>query len=116
MALSVAAAFYPLMAIIITTTSVLVAARNFQSAWLMRSMGEEAYRDWYVSRLRETGFGLFLSCLLGQTLLIAAVGAGLVGWGRCGLSLAVGLGILAYAVAVLFYTLLSVWRTRWGMG
>ena len=31
-------AFWPLPAIVISTTSVLVAARNFQSAWLMRSL------------------------------------------------------------------------------
>src|SRR3977135_714493 len=36
-------AFWPLPAIIISTTSVLVAARNFQQAWLMRSLGEEMY-------------------------------------------------------------------------
>ncbi len=39
-------AFYLLPGIIITTTSVLVAARNFQMAWLMRSVGEENYRSW----------------------------------------------------------------------
>src|SRR5213078_1182824 len=33
-------AFWPLPAIVLSTTSLLVAARNFQSAWLMRSMGE----------------------------------------------------------------------------
>ena len=32
-------AFWPLPAIVISTTSVLVAARNFLSAWLMRSLG-----------------------------------------------------------------------------
>jgi hypothetical protein len=45
-------AFWPLPAIVICTTSVLVAARNFQSAWLMRSLGEERYRDWHVGRFR----------------------------------------------------------------
>ena len=33
-------AFWPLPAVVISTTSVLVAARNFQSAWLMRTLGE----------------------------------------------------------------------------
>ena len=47
-------AFWPLPAIVISTTSVLVAARNFQSAWLMRSLGEQAYRDWHVERIQET--------------------------------------------------------------
>src|ERR1041384_2784981 len=34
-------AAWPVPAIIIGTSSMLVAARNFQSAWLMRSLGEE---------------------------------------------------------------------------
>src|SRR5947209_14742234 len=34
-------AFWPLPALVISTTSLLVAARNFQSAWLMRSLGEQ---------------------------------------------------------------------------
>src|SRR5713226_10585493 len=41
-------AMWPLPAVIIATTSLLIAARNFQSAWLMRSLGEEAYRLWVV--------------------------------------------------------------------
>ena len=40
--LVLALALWPLSAIVISTTSVLVAARNFQSAWLMRSLGEDA--------------------------------------------------------------------------
>ena len=47
-------AMWPLSAIVISTASVLVAARNFQSAWLMRSLGEEIYRRWHVERVRET--------------------------------------------------------------
>src|SRR5277367_3400300 len=31
---------WPLSAIVVATASVMVAARNFQSAWLMRSLGE----------------------------------------------------------------------------
>src|SRR5262245_5423349 len=48
--LSVIFAAWPLPAIIICTTSVLVAARNFQNAWVMRTYGEENYRDWFVER------------------------------------------------------------------
>jgi len=40
-------AFWPLPAIIISTTSALVAARNFQVAWLMYAAGEENYRLWF---------------------------------------------------------------------
>src|SRR5205823_12789987 len=41
-----AVAFSAVTGIAISTMSLLVAARNFQSAWLMRSMGEENYRSW----------------------------------------------------------------------
>src|SRR5947209_19061915 len=65
-ALCLTLAFWPLPAIVISTTSVLVAARNFQSAWLMRSLGEEAYRDWHVERIQETRLTLYLFCLHGN--------------------------------------------------
>src|SRR6185503_7071502 len=55
-------AMWPLSAIVVATASVLVAARNFQSAWLMHSMGEHAYRDWCVARIRETRPTLYLFC------------------------------------------------------
>src|SRR5215216_74066 len=61
-------ALWPLTAIIISTTSVLVAARNFQLAWLMRSHGEDNYRDWFIERMEETPPGLFVFCLFAQTL------------------------------------------------
>lgn len=47
-------ASWPMPAIIISTTSVLVAGRNFQAAWLMRSLGEQRYRDWHIAQLQET--------------------------------------------------------------
>ena len=106
-------AFWPLPAIVISTTSVLVAARNFQSAWLMRSLGEEAYRDWHVSRIQETGATLYLFCLLGQTALIAGVGGAVVYFShREVVPLAIGWGIVFYALAVLVFTLLALWRLR----
>jgi len=106
-------AAWPLSALVIATTSALVAARNFQSAWLMRTLGEEQYRDWYIQRLRETPLPLYLFCLLGQTLLVAAVGASLMlFYGNRLVPFAVGLGIVAYAIAVVFYTSLALWRIR----
>ncbi len=106
-------AAWPLPAIVISTSSVLVAARNFQSAWLMRSLGEEPYRNWHVERLQETRITLYLLCLFAQTALLSGVGAALVFFtGGQLVSLAVGLGIIAYALAVAIYTLLSVWRIR----
>src|SRR6266487_2210085 len=71
-------ALWPLPAIVIITTSLLVAARNFQSAWLMRSLGEESYRCWIAEKLSQTSLALYLFCLLAQTSLIAGVGAGLM--------------------------------------
>ncbi len=107
-------AFWPLPAIVISTTSVLVAARNFQSAWLMRSLGEQLYRDWHVERVQETSVTLYLSCLFAQTALTAGVGAALIFFAgeREPVVLAIGLGIIAYALAVAFYTLLGIVRLR----
>ena len=107
---------WPMAAIVISTTSLLVAARNFQQAWLMRLLGEEPYRTWHVARLQETRVSLYLLCLLGQTLLPAVVGAALMYFSPSNLiTLAIGMGIVTYAVAVAFYTLLSVWRIRRAM-
>jgi hypothetical protein len=114
-----ALAFWPVSAIAVSTTSALVAARNFQSAWLMRSLGEEAYRNWHVARIQETRVTLYLLCLAGNTLLTAAVGGAVVYFSeravapeRAVILFAIGLGIIAYAVAVAVYTLLAVWRLR----
>jgi hypothetical protein len=106
-------AFWPLTAIIIITSGVLVAAHNFHSAWLMRSMGEEAYRRWFTEQISRTRLPLFLVCLLGETGLTALVGAALLCFsGMDSVPFAIGLGILAYALVVLFYTSLSLWRLR----
>jgi hypothetical protein len=107
-------AFWPVPAIVISTTSLLVAARNFQGAWLMRSMGETAYREWHVERLKETRATLFLFCLFAQTSLFAVIGAGIVyfAWNKDVVILAIGLGVIAYAVAVALYSVLGVWRLR----
>lgn len=115
-------AFWSVPAIVVITTSVLVAARNFQSAWLMRSLGEHTYRDWHIERVREVQPVLFVFCLLAQTLLVAGVGVALVYFSgpttpqplvsTLTVSQAVGLGIIAYAIAVAFFTLLAVWKIR----
>ena len=106
-------ALWPLPCIVISTTSLLVAARNFQSAWLMRSLGEEPYRYWVVERMRETPLPLYLFCLLAQSALVGVVGVGLMFFSRWHLvPFAVGMGILTYAFAVMFFTLLALWRAR----
>src|SRR5216117_3598511 len=55
-----ALALWLVSAIVVSIMSVLVAARNFQSAWLMHTLGEDGYRDWYVARIRETRPTLYL--------------------------------------------------------
>ncbi len=108
-------AFWPLPAMVISTTSVLVASRNFQAAWLMRSMGEQHYRDWHIERVQETSATLYLACLFGQTVLIASIGGAVIYFthsDRDTVLFAIGLGIIAYAVAIAVYSLIGVWRLR----
>jgi hypothetical protein len=113
LAFCVGLAFWPLPAIVLSTTSILVAARNFQSAWLMRSLGEENYRDWHVARIQETPITLYLVCLAGNTVLTALVGAAVVYFSKMALvPFGIGIGIIAYGGAVAFYTLIAVVRMR----
>jgi len=113
LALALGFALWPLLAISLTTTSLLVAARNLQSAWLMRSLGEVNYRCWMADRLAESPRGLPLACFWGEALLFAGVGVALMGTAQWGLvPFAVGLGMAGYAAAVAVFTTLSVWRSR----
>jgi hypothetical protein len=106
-------ALWPLPSIVIVTTSLLVAARNFQSAWLMRSFGEHEYRTWMSERLAQAPKPLFLFCLLAQTALIGLLGAVLMASSQLALiPFGTGMGMVTYAFAILIYSLLSVWRAR----
>ena len=106
-------ALFPLPAIIIATTSVLVAAHNFDGAWLMRSMGENAYRAWIAARHTETRPSLYLLCLFSKTALWGVVGAALLSFGGGQVAaIGIGFGMVGYAIAVLVYSTISVWRLR----
>jgi len=106
-------ALIPTAAAAVITTSLLVAARNFQSAWIMHTWGEQAYRDWYAARLRETRLPLYLFCLAGQCLPVALIGAALLASTPAdSLAFAIGLGLVIYPTAVLVYSGLAVWRIR----
>lgn len=112
-AVSVGFAMWPLPCIVVVTTSVLVAARNFQSAWLMRSLGEHEYRIWMSARLSETPRSLFYFCLFAQSSLHGLLGTGLMYFsGERLVPFGVGMGLITYAVAVLVYSALSVRRAR----
>lgn len=109
--LALAFACWPLLAISLSTTSVLVAARNLQHAWLMRTMGEYQYRFWFSDRVADAPRGLVLACHLGEALLTGFVGAALLIFARFQLvPFAIGLGIFAYAVAVAVFTTVAILR------
>ena len=110
-------ALWPLPALMITTTSLLVAAHNLQNGWLMRSLGEHEYRLWMARQIQSTHLGLFLFCLGLQTALFGGIGAALVIFSPSSLvPFAIGMGTIAYAIALLVYTLLSVRRIRRSTG
>jgi hypothetical protein len=54
-------AAWPMVAIILVTTSLLIASKNFSVAWSMRSMGEAGYQYWYAEQLIRTPMSLYLS-------------------------------------------------------
>ena len=104
--------------------SLLVAARNFQSAWLMRSMGELRYRLWMGEQLAQTGRGLFFFCLCAQTVLYALLGGTVLYFslaeagpdvsrlvsGPLVVLFGIGMGMIGFAAAVFVFSMLSVWR------
>jgi hypothetical protein len=108
-----ALAFWPFPAVIVITTTVMVAARNFHSAWLSRSMGEARYRCWMTERVAGTHFGLYLFCLFGETSLVALIGAAVAFFGQeHWASLGLGFGLMTYSLAVVVYSLPFAWRLR----
>jgi hypothetical protein len=65
------------------------------------------------ARIRAASRPLFFSCLVGQTALVALLGAGLMLFSAWQLvPFGVGMGMITYAVAILVYSSLSVWRIR----
>lgn len=101
----------PTLAIAVGTTSALVAARNLQSAWVMRTMGEGHYRFWMSDRISEAPRGLAAACFLGEALLTGLPGLALLVFANNQLiPMGVGLGMVAYSSAVAFFTSLALFR------
>ena len=113
-AVSLLLALWLLPAVIVSTMSVLLAARHFQFAWLMRTFGEQNYRDWWLQRLSETPMALFLFSMFGQTAMMTVLGIALLIFSRLEnpVITGIGMGIVCYAIAVVLYTLNAVWRNR----
>ena len=112
-AICIMSALWPLPAIILVTTSLLVASRNFQVAWLIRSMGENGYRFWYAETVSQIDFSFYVFCLFGQTLLVALIGGALTFFsGNNLIVFAVGMGMVAYSIVVMFFTLYGARHLR----
>jgi len=110
---SATVAVWPLPTIMVCSMSLLVAARNFQNAWLMRSMGEMAYSVWMYERLNAAPTGLFAACIVAQSALTAFIGIALMMFSdERSIPFAIGAGVMAYSFAVLGFSLFSLWRIR----
>ena len=104
-------AIFPLSAIIVTTLSLLVASRNFQFAWLMRTMGEWGYKAWMGDQVVRASLPLLLFCLFAQTGIYALIGAALTLLSPpFTLAQGIGMGFVAYALAIALFTLPPIWR------
>ena len=102
---------WPLIAISVTTTSALVAGRNFQHAWLMRSMGEAAYQTMFSEQVWRSPRWLVLGCHWAEALLAALPGIALLIWGEdTRVSLGIGLGLTAYGGAVAGFSTWVLWH------
>lgn len=104
-------ACWPMVAVSLATMSALVAARNLQQAWLMRSMGEAHYRFWFAQRLAQAPRGLVMGCHWAEAILTGGIGGVLMGLGpQDVVSFGVGVGLAAYGFAVAFFTTLALRR------
>ncbi len=112
-----AVALWPLPAVVVCTTSLLVASHNFERAWLMRALGEDRYRRWMSEAVAQARLPLTIACYAAQTVLGGSVGAALVWFSEDHLiPMGAGLGIIGYTVAVSFFSLLALLRSRRGAG
>ena len=101
---------WPLIAISVTTTSALVAARNFQQAWLMRTMGEVGYQVWFTEQVWRTPRWLLFGCHWAEALLAGLPGVALIVWGEdTRVSLGIGLGLTGYGMAVAGFSTWVLW-------
>jgi len=101
---------WPLIAISITTTSGLVAARNFQHAWVMRTMGEGGYQLWFADTVGRAPPRLVLGCHWAEAALSGLPGVALLIWGEdTRVSLGIGLGLTAYGVAIAVFSTYVLW-------
>lgn len=105
------AARWPAPSIVIFTTSLLVAARNFRSVWLIRSVGPDRYRVWLAESLSRSSFKVYIVSVVGESALTGIIGLAVFYFGGSDDTLAaIGIGIIAYALAIGIYTTIALWR------
>ena len=95
-----AAAAFPFVAVLVSVTSVMVAARNFQGAWVMRTMGEFEYREHLREQFQRSDPRLVLGCVWAQALLYGGVGVALVVLTNELFTMAVGWGIVGFGLTI----------------
>lgn len=106
-------AMWPFAAIMISTINALVAARNFQNAWMMRTMGELNYSCFMREQITRSPRGLFQFCLVSQTFALFLVGSPLMLLTPYdSVIFPIGSGICGFALVQLAYVSFSVWRIR----
>lgn len=116
LSLCFALAFWPHLTVWLATVSLLVAARNFHSAWLIRALGENRHAAMMTNLMRRSGGGLYLGCVAAEAAMAGLLGGALVWFGGLdSFGGAVGVGVLFYAAILLFFAGLGTVRTRMGM-
>jgi hypothetical protein len=106
-------ASWPLLAISLITTSLLVAARNSQNIWLMRLLGETGYRQWFSSRVSESPTWMVYASFFAESVLSSVPGFALLVFSSWQLiPFGIGLGIVGYSTAVAVFTALALHRRR----
>ena len=94
------AAAMPFIAVLISVTSLMVAARNFQAAWVARTMGEYEYREHLETQFHRADKRLVLGCVWAQGLLYGTVGGAVVFLAGDLMAQAVGWGIVSFGLAI----------------
>lgn len=94
------AAVIPFVAVLLSVTSAMVAARNLQAAWLARTMGEDEYRDHLEEQFGRANKRLVLGCIWAQAALYSAVGGAVVLLTNNLLAEAAGWGIVGFGLAI----------------
>ncbi|MBM3892612.1 MAG: hypothetical protein FJ388_26130 [Verrucomicrobia bacterium] len=98
--LCLVAAAMPFVAVLVSVTSVMVAARNFQAAWLARTMGEYEFRDHLREQFRRADKRLVLGCVWAQAVLYCVIGGTVVALAGEIMVQAIGWGIVGFGLAV----------------